>query len=108
MVKWSPYMEELDSLNSSSIELMPTEKGSVGKEERCASPVRNLVLDGTRSSYVVPAVLSYVSSNSERNEGETWDGDTYLYPAIIPGTYGPALSYCNGRLFLIIVLACIS
>ena len=32
-VRWSPYMEELDSSNSSSYELMPTECGSVGKEE---------------------------------------------------------------------------
>jgi len=56
-VRWSPYMEELDSSNSSSSELMPTESGAVGREDRCASPVRNLVLDGTGSSYVVPAVL---------------------------------------------------
>jgi len=47
---------------------MPTENGSVGKEDRCASPMRNLVLDGTGSSYVVPTVLSYVSSNGEKNE----------------------------------------
>jgi len=26
-VRWSPYMEELDSSNSSSFELMPTENG---------------------------------------------------------------------------------
>ena len=51
-------MEELDSSNSWSFELMPTESGSVGKEGRSASPVRNLVLDGTGNSYVVPAVLS--------------------------------------------------
>ena len=44
-VRWSPYLKELDSSNSSSFELMPTENGSVGKEHRCASPVRNLVLD---------------------------------------------------------------
>jgi len=69
-VRWSPYMKELDSSNSSSFELMPTEKSSVGKEDRCASPVRNLVLDGTGSSYVVPAVLSYVSSNGDKNEVE--------------------------------------
>jgi len=69
-VRWSPYMEELDSSNSSSFELMPTESGAVGREDRCASPVRNLVLDGTGNSYVVPAVLSYVSSNGEKNEGE--------------------------------------
>jgi len=92
-VRWSPYMEELDSSNSSSFELMPTESGVVGKEDRYASPVRNLVLDGTGSSYVVPAVPSYVSSSSEKNEGEQWDGDGYLYAAIIPGTYGAAMSY---------------
>jgi len=49
---------------------MPTENGSVGKGDRCASPVRNLVLDGTGSNYVVPAVLSYVLSNSEKNESK--------------------------------------
>jgi len=69
-VRWSPYMEELDSSNSSSFELMPTESSSVGKEDRYASPVKDLVLDGTGSSYVVRAVLSYVSSNGEKNEGE--------------------------------------
>jgi len=69
IVRWSPYMEELGSPNSSSFELMPTENGSVRKENRCVSPMRNLVLDGTGSSYVVPAVLSYVSSNGEKNEG---------------------------------------
>jgi len=92
-MRWSPYMEELGSSNSSSFELMSTENGSVGKEDGCASPVRNLVLDGTGSSYVVPAVLSYVSSNGEKNDGEPWDGDAYLYAAIIPGTYGAAMSY---------------
>jgi len=90
-VRWSPYMEELDSSNSSSIELKPTENGPVGKENRCASPVRNLVLDGAGSRYVVPTVLSYVSFNGEKNEGEPWDGDAYLYAAIIPGTYGAAM-----------------
>jgi len=92
-VGWSPYMEELDSSNSSSFELMPTEGGAVGKEDRCASPVKDLVLDGAGSSYVVPAVLSYVSSDGEKNEGEPWDGDAYLYAAIIPRTYGAAMSY---------------
>jgi len=92
-VRWSTYMEELDSSNSASFELMPTENGSVGKEGRCASPVRNLVLDGTGGSYVVPAVLSYVSSNGEKNESEPWNGDTYLYPVIISGTYSAAMSY---------------
>jgi len=69
-VRWFPYMVELDSSNSLSYEVMPTESGSVGKEDKCALPVRNLLLDGTGSSYVVPAVLSYVSSNGEKNEGE--------------------------------------
>jgi len=92
-VSWSPHMQELDSSNSSSFELMPTENSSVGKEDRCASPVRDLVLDGTGRNYVVPAILSYVSSNGEKNEGEPWDGDAYLYAAIIPGTYGAAMSY---------------
>jgi len=63
------------------------------KEDRYASPVRNMVLDGTGSSYVVPAGLSYVSSNDEKNEDEPWNGDAYLYAVIIPGTYGAAISY---------------
>jgi len=92
-VRWSPYMEELGSSNSSSFELVPTESNAVGKEDRCASPVRDLVLDGAGSSYVVPAVLSYVASNGEKNEGEPWDGDVYLYAAIFPRTYGVAMSY---------------
>jgi len=92
-VRWSPYMEELGSSNSSSFELMPIESSAVGKEDTCTSPVRDLVLDGAGSSYVVPAVLSYVSSNGEKNEGEPWDGDAYLYAAIIPVTYGAAMSY---------------
>jgi len=71
---------------------MPTENSSVGKEDRCASHVRNLVLDGTGSRYVVPAVLSDISSNGEQNEGEPWDGDAYLYAAIISGTYA-VMSY---------------
>ena len=50
-VRWSPYIEELDSSNSSSFEVMPTENGSAGKEDRCASPVSNLVLDGTGSCH---------------------------------------------------------
>jgi len=74
-IRWSPYMEELDTSNSSSFELMATESGAVRREDRCASPVRNLVLDGTGSSYVVPAFLSYFSSSGEKNEGEPWDGD---------------------------------
>jgi len=92
-VRWTPYMEELDSSNSSSFERMPTENASVGKEGRCASPVRDLVLAGTGSSYVVRAVLSYVSSNGDKNEGKPWDNDAYLYAAIIPGTYFTAMSY---------------
>ena len=93
VVRCSPYMEELDSSNSSSFDLMPNENGSVGKVDGCASPVRNLVLDGTGNSYVVPAVLSYVSSSGEKNEGEPWDGDAYLYLTIIPRMYGAAMSY---------------
>jgi len=92
-VRWSPYMEELDISNSSSCEVIPTESGSLGTEDRCASPVRNLVLDGTGSIYVVPAVVLYVSSNSEKNEGEPWDGDAYLYAASIPGTHSVTMSY---------------
>jgi len=92
-VRWSSYMEKLDSSNSSSFELMPTEGGAVGKEDKCDSPVRNLVLDGAGSSYVVPGVLLYVSSNAEKNEGEPWDGDAYLYAAIIHRTYSAAMSY---------------
>jgi len=72
---------------------MPTASGSVRKEGRYTSPLRDLVLDGTGSSYVVPAIFSYVSSNSEKNEGEPWDGDVYLYAAIIPQTYGAMMSY---------------
>jgi len=58
-------MEELVRPNSMSFELMSTESGTVGKEVRCASSLRDLVLDGRGSSYVVPFVLSYVSSNGE-------------------------------------------
>jgi len=86
-------MEELDSSNSSSFEWMPTENGSVGKEGRCTSPVKDLVLDGTGSSYVVTAVLLTVSSNGKKNEGEPCDGDQYLYTGIIPGTFGGGMSY---------------
>jgi len=96
-VRWSPYIEELDSSNSSSFVLMPTKIGSVGNEGGCALPVRNLVLDGTGSSYIVLAVLSYVSSNGGKNEGEPWDGDAYLYAVIIPGTYGAAMSNALGH-----------
>ena len=92
-MRWSPYKEELDSSNSSSFELMPTESSSVEKESRCASPVGNLVLGGTGSSYIVPAVLSYVSSNSEKNESEPWDSDGYLYTAIISRTYCAVMFY---------------
>jgi len=92
-VRWSPYIEELDSSNSFNFEQMPNENGSVMKEDRCASPVRNLLLDGTGNSYVVSAVLSYVSSNGENNEGEPWDSNAHLYAAIIPGMYGASMSY---------------
>ena len=92
-VRWSPYLEELDGSNSLRIELMLTENGSVVIKDRYASPVRNLVLDGTGSSYVVPTVLLYVSSNGEKNESEPWDGDAYLHAAIISGTCSAAMSY---------------
>jgi len=91
-VKWSPYMGKLDSSNSSSFEHMPTENSSVVNEDRYALPVRNLVWDRTESSYVFPAVLSYISSNGGQNECELWNGDAYLYGTIIPGTYGAATS----------------
>jgi len=94
-VRWSPYMEELDSSNSSSFELIPTGSSAVGREDRCASPIRNRVLCGTGSNYVVPTVLLYVSSSGEKNEGEPWDSDAYLYAAIISGTYGAAMSYAH-------------
>ena len=35
-VRWAPYMEELDSSNSLSFELMPTENSSVVKEGKGA------------------------------------------------------------------------
>jgi len=75
-VRWSPYIEELDSSNSSSFELMPIENGSAGKEDRCALLVRDLVLDGAGSRDVDPAVLSYVSPNGDKNDAKPWDGDT--------------------------------
>ena len=96
LVRWSPYIEELDNSNSSSFDLMLPAYGSVWKEDRCSSPVRDLVSDGAGSRYVVPAVHSYISSNGEKNKGEQWDGDDYLYPGIIPGTHGAAISYALG------------
>ena len=60
---------------------------------QCASPVRNLVLDGTGSNYVVASILSTISSNGANNLGEPWDGEAYLYASIGPGTYGAAMSY---------------
>jgi len=92
-VRWSPYMVELDISNLSTLKLMPTEGGSVGKEDRCTLPIRNLVLDGTGSSCGIPAVLSYVSSNGNKKDGKPWDGDAYLYPVIISGTYGTSMAY---------------
>jgi len=92
-VWWSSYIEALGTSKCSSFELMPTESSSVGKEDRCASLVRNLVLDGIGSSYVVPAVLWYSSSNGEKNEGEPWYCDAYSYAPIIPWTYGAVISY---------------
>jgi len=52
-----------------------------------------LVLDGTGSSCVVPAVLSHVSCNAVKNEVEPLDCDVYLYAAIISGIYSAAISY---------------
>jgi len=72
---------------------MPTKSGSVKEEGRCTLPVSYLVLDATGSSYLLPAVLSYMSSDVEKNDGKACDGDMYLYIAIIPGTYGTAMSY---------------
>jgi len=92
-VRWAPYMEELYNSDFSSLELMPIESSSVEKEGKCGSPVRTLVLNGTGSSYVVPTVLWYFSSNSEKNEGEPWNGDMYLYAAIIPRMYIAVMSY---------------
>jgi len=54
---------------------MPTNSSSVGKESGCDWPARDLVLDRTGSSCIVPAVLTYVSSNGEKNESEPWEGD---------------------------------
>jgi len=78
IVRPSLCMEDLESLQASSFELMLTESSLVGKEDRYASPMRNLVLDRRGSNYVVPAVLSYISSNRKKNEGERWNGDPYL------------------------------
>jgi len=72
---------------------MPTNSSSVGKEGRCASPVRNLVLDRIGSSSAVPAILLYISSDSEKKEGELWDVDAYLYVVIIPRMYVTRMSY---------------
>jgi len=65
----------------------------VGKEDRCASPVRNLVWDRKRSNHLFPALLSYLSSNGENNEGEQWDCDLYLYAVNTPGTNSAAMAY---------------
>jgi len=70
IIRWSPYMEELVTSNFSSFGLIQTESGSVRKEDRYISPVRELVLNATGSSCVVPAILLYVSSNSEKNDRE--------------------------------------
>jgi len=83
-IRWSPYMEELSSLNSSSFTPMPTESGLAGKKGRCASPIRNLMLDKTGSNYIVPAVLLYIISIDEKNKGKLYDSDVYLHPIIIP------------------------
>ena len=92
-VRWSTYMEELYSSNFSSFELMSIESSLVGKERRCSLLMRNLVLDGIESNYVVPALFSYDSSNGEKNKVEPWDRDADLYLLIIPGTFGAMMSY---------------
>jgi len=92
-VKWSPYKEEFDGSNSSGFELIATESGSIRKEGRYASPVRNLVLDGTGSSYVVPVIRSYASSKGEKNKAEPLNADMYLYAAIISRRYGAVMFY---------------
>jgi len=90
---WSTYIEELNSSNSSNFELMPTESGSVGKDGRCTSPVRNLVLDRIGSSYIVPGKLLYRSSNSEKDKRKPRNSDMYLYFVIIPKTFDTMMSY---------------
>ena len=42
---------------------------------------------------MVPAGLLYVSTKGEKNEGEPWDGNAYLYTEIIPGTYSATITY---------------
>jgi len=88
-------MEELDSSNCSSFELMPTESGSVYKEGRYTLPVIDLVLDGRGSSDFVPAVFSYLPCEGKKNKGEPWDSNAYLYAAIIPSNVLCHEVYCS-------------
>lgn len=88
-----PYIEVLDRSNSLCFKLMLIEGSLVGKESRCNSLVRYLVLDRTSSGYVVPTVSSYVSCNGKKNEGELWDDDAYLYPVMTPRMYGSVICY---------------
>jgi len=60
-IRWSLCIEDIDSSNSSIFELIHTQDGSARKEDRCSSPVGNLVFDETRYSYAVPTVISYIS-----------------------------------------------
>jgi len=71
-VRWSTYVEEVGCSRSSSFELMQTKDRLVEKTGSYAFPVGNLVLNGTGSSYVALAILSFNSSNSEKNEREVY------------------------------------
>lgn len=51
------------------------------------------MLDGTGSTYIVPAILSYASSKGEKNDNQIWDSDKYFYTAIILGIFGAVISY---------------
>jgi len=56
--------------NSENVDIMLTAGSSVRKEGRCPLPVIDLVLDVIGSSYVVPAALSYISSNGGKHKGK--------------------------------------
>jgi len=56
-LRWTPYMEYLDSLNSTSCKLIPTESGAVGNDDRFVPPMKNQLFNGRGSSNVVPTVL---------------------------------------------------
>jgi len=91
--KWSSHKKGLDDSNHTSYELMPAKAGLDGLGGRCSSPVRDLVLDGMESSYIVSAVLSCVSSAGEKVESEPWNGDMYVYVAVIAGMFSTVISY---------------